>query len=154
MVQIFLLMIIIGTINNVSKKHSINIIVIFSTNENKIKNHSKEDVSIISDIHIKAFQSSLLTKLGFRVVSKYYLWQLLNENEVYPMLVENENNEILGYCFGGVFKAALVGFIMHNKFIILKSILLKPSIVFNWHNIIKIKDAIFTILLKKLTIEA
>ena len=116
----------------------------------KLRTIRKEDVSIISDIHIKAFQSSLLTKLGFRVVSKYYLWQLLNENEVYPMLVENENNEILGYCFGGVFKAALVGFIMHNKFIILKSILLKPSIVFNWSNIIKIKDAIFTILLKKL----
>ena len=55
-----------------------------------------------------------------------------------------------GIVSGGVFKAALVGFIMHNKFIILKSILLKPSIVFNWHNIIKIKMQFLPYFLKKL----
>ena len=112
----------------------------------KFKILNEKDISDIAKIHLQAFPSSLLTKFGHELTGRYYLWQLISGDEVFPIGVNNDKNELIGFCFGGKFKVAFVGFVLSNKTLITKSLLRNPSIVFNYSTLKKIRKAIAVVI--------
>ena len=45
---------------------------------------------------------------------RYYEWQFKSGAKIYPIGLY-VNNKLAGYCIGGVFRAAMGGFIARNK---------------------------------------
>ena len=84
----------------------------------------------VAKIHIAAFPESLFTKLGSECVIRHYEWQLESPDKVYAVGAFNDE-KILGYCFGGVFTMALGGFLVRNKGLIIKRLILRPWLMFH-----------------------
>ena len=91
-----------------------------------IKKINFNDIEEIALIHIVSFKKSLLTKLGIEVVKKYYEWQLISPDNVYPYGIFL-NQRLVGYCFGGSFSMALGGFLLNSYF----SLLARPWVLAN-----------------------
>lgn len=68
----------------------------------------------VAKVHKRAFPESALSKLGLEATRRYYEWQLLGPHDTYAIGVF-ENDLLLGFCFGGVFRGALNGFLNKNK---------------------------------------
>lgn len=95
-----------------------------------IKKINSTHLREIALIHVASFEKSLLTHLGFDIVKKYYEWQLVSSDKVYPYGVFL-GQKLVGYIFGGSFRMALGGFLLQNKKNIFYSMLKRPWIVVN-----------------------
>ena len=81
----------------------------------------------ITEIHSRAFPDSALNLLGNEAVRRYYAWQLLGPHDAVAVAVESDG-ALLGYCFGGVFRGSLSGFMKRNAFHLFWALLKRPSI--------------------------
>ncbi len=91
---------------------------------------STKDLSLIAPIHIKAFPDSALTKLGAQAIQRYYEWQLVGPHNGVALGC-TINDELAGFCFGGVFKGAMSGFLQRNRNFLALRVLTHPWLIFN-----------------------
>jgi ribosomal protein S18 acetylase RimI-like enzyme len=84
-----------------------------------------DDVAEVTRVHVLAFHESALSRLGRVPVARYYAWQFQGPNDLYATGLFDEGT-LLGYCFGGVFRDSLGGFMRRNLFLISSRLLLRP----------------------------
>ena len=90
-----------------------------------------DDLADVSRIHRASFTDSALSHLGAEAVRRYYDWLLTGPHDVIPICAFNHADEMAGFCFGGVFRGALSGFIHKNKRYLFGHITLHPWLLFN-----------------------
>ncbi len=95
-----------------------------------IRNLEVKDLPGVAAIHIVAFPDSALTMLGIEAVRRYYEWQLTGPHEAIP-LGAFTNAELMGFCFGGVFRGAMSGFLHKNHIFLTGRVLTHPWLVTN-----------------------
>jgi ribosomal protein S18 acetylase RimI-like enzyme len=83
------------------------------------------DVPAVSTIHRAAFPESALSRLGAGVVRRQYEWLLLGPHEVVA-LGAFDGDQLVGFCFGGVFKGAMSGFLQKNRVFLAWSVITHP----------------------------
>ena len=93
----------------------------------KIKKLALDDLPTVANIHKISFPNSLLTHLGRETIIRYYKWQFDSGANVYPIGLFF-GGKLIGYCFGGSFRAALGGFLGQNKIFHAFQILRNPKI--------------------------
>ena len=98
-----------------------------SIKQTKVRGLKTADLFDAAKIHRKSFPKSLLTILGEKSIIKYYEWQFNSGAKIYPIGIYIDKN-LVGYCIGGVFKAALGGFLARNKLFLIIQVLKNPSI--------------------------
>lgn len=89
-----------------------------------------EDLPAVADIHIQAFPGSALTKLGEEAVRRYYEWQILGPHDALNIGVY-DGDTLLGFCFGGVFRGALGGFLEENRRYLVQRVVVHPWLLLN-----------------------
>jgi len=90
----------------------------------------QDDLPCVAHIHMLAFPRSALTRLGKEAVRRYYEWQLLGPHDSVA-LGAVVDGELVGFCFGGVFRGALSGFVRKNRLFLAWRILIHPWLVTN-----------------------
>jgi len=88
------------------------------------------DLDAVVRVHILAFPKSALTKLGKEAIRRYYLW-LLNGPHESLCIAAFEDIEMRGFCFAGVFREALTGFLKRNKSFLAWRVLTHPWLAAN-----------------------
>lgn len=96
----------------------------------EIRDLNQQDLPAIAKIHALAFPSSALTALGASAVRCYYEWQLMGPHDVSALGAFYEN-EMAGFCFGGVFRGAMSGFLRKNRAYLVWLVLTHPWLVAN-----------------------
>lgn len=89
-----------------------------------------KDLLSLTAIHQMAFPNSALTMLGTEAVRRYYEWQLLGPHEV-TALSAFANGELVGFCFGGIFRGAMSGFVRKNRQFLIWRVLTHPWLATN-----------------------
>lgn len=87
------------------------------------------DLVEIAQIHLHAFRGSALTLLGAEAVRRYYGWQLLGPHECYAIGIDDNSHHLAGFCFGGVFRGALSGFVNQNRSFLIIQVLKRPWLI-------------------------
>ncbi len=95
-----------------------------------VKNITLKNLPELSAIHIAAFPTSALTQLGKESVSRYYEWQLTGPHDCLAIGAFDEHGRMLGFCFGGVFRGALSGFVQKNRNFLVLQVLRRPWLIF------------------------
>jgi ribosomal protein S18 acetylase RimI-like enzyme len=99
-----------------------------------------DDLPAVAAIHTGAFPDSALTALGVEAVRRYYAWQLSGPHEMFALGVDavqydNDgkivNEQLIGYCFVGVFRGALSGFVGANRAYLARRVLMRPWLLAN-----------------------
>lgn len=75
---------------------------------------SPADLDAIARVHVAAFSRSALTRLGSEAVRRYYHWQFIGPHEAVALGVDIDA-ALGGFCFAGVFRGALSGFVRQNR---------------------------------------
>ncbi len=88
----------------------------------------EEDLAAVASIHCAAFPESLLTALGNDVVGRYYHWLLAGPHDSIAVGVEHEG-KVVGFCFGGVFRGAMAGFLRRNRWFLLANLVARPWVL-------------------------
>jgi ribosomal protein S18 acetylase RimI-like enzyme len=101
----------------------------------QIRSLFETDLKAVANVHMLSFPKSALTKFGIEAVQRYYLWQLKGPHDSYCTGAFIED-QIVGFCFAGIFRGAESGFLTHNwRFLLLRLIthpwLLNNEIVIN-----------------------
>lgn len=89
-----------------------------------------EHLSQVSRLHHAAFPKSALTHLGQEAVRRYYEWQLTGPHDCLAIGAFDEQRRLLGFCFGGVFRGALSGFVQKNRRFLAFQVLRRPWLIF------------------------
>lgn len=87
-------------------------------------------LSDVARVHVAAFPSSALTKLGNEAVQRYYHWQLTGPHDVYA-IAGFANEALVGFCIGGIFRGALSGYVRKNRRFLMLRVLLRPWLLSN-----------------------
>ena len=95
-----------------------------------IKPIIQEDLVFIAQIHQKAFPESALTKLGEEAVKRYYEWQVFGPHDCLAISATIQD-KIVGFCFGGVFRGALGGYLRKNRSFLFWQVLFRPWLLLN-----------------------
>jgi ribosomal protein S18 acetylase RimI-like enzyme len=89
-----------------------------------------DELDKVVKVHCQAFPTSALTKLGFEPVRRYYEWQIIGPH--YALNIGAfEGETLIGFCFGGVFRGALGGFLEKNRSFLIRQIATHPWLLFN-----------------------
>ena len=88
------------------------------------------DLPRVSEIHLAAFPDSALTMLGAEAVRRYYEWLITGPHECVALGASIEA-DLLGFCFAGVFRGALSGFLRRNRAFLFGRILTHPWLTRN-----------------------
>ncbi len=80
----------------------------------KIRTLQSSDLPAVAKIHMRAFTDSALTSMGAEAVRRYYEWQLTGPHEVAALGAEIDDR-LAGFCFGGLFRGAMAGFLQQNR---------------------------------------
>lgn len=91
---------------------------------------TEAELSAVAAIHLAAFPESALTKLGHGAVERYYEWQLTGPHECVA-LGARLDGRLAGFCFAGVFRGALGGFLRRNRIYLAGQVLLRPWLLGN-----------------------
>ncbi len=89
-----------------------------------------DDLQNVAIVHCAAFQNSALTCLGTEATRRYYEWQLLGPHDSVAFGLDN-NCELAGFCFGGVFNGSMSGFLARNKYYLASQLLCRPWLCLN-----------------------
>lgn len=84
----------------------------------------------VVQIHLDAFEESFLSKVGSVGVRKYYGWLMTPPNGCYAIGVFDAE-QLLGFCYAGVFRNAEVHFIKENISFLCGQIIKEPSLWFS-----------------------
>lgn len=95
-----------------------------------IKHLNLSDLDGITNVHMQAFPNSALSRIGSIAVTKYYEWQLMGPHDT-VCLGAYSGEELVGFCFGGIFRGALGGFLEKNKKLLIRRVLIRPWLLFN-----------------------
>jgi ribosomal protein S18 acetylase RimI-like enzyme len=98
--------------------------------EFEIRELSDKDLGSVADIHCLGFKDSALTKLGKGAVRRYYHWQLYGPHDVFA-IGAFRGNSLVGFCFSGLFRGALSGFIKKNRMYLTGQVILRPWVLFD-----------------------
>lgn len=88
------------------------------------------DLAAIARIHLLAFPNSALTSLGIEATRRYYEWQLTGPHDVVAACIV-ESGEITAFCFGGLFRGALGGFLRANRRYLFWRVVTRPWLLTN-----------------------
>lgn len=91
----------------------------------QVRTLEPSDLTRVAEIHVAAFPDSALTMLGAEAVRRYYAWLLTGPHQCFA-LGASSGADIMGFCFAGVFKGALSGFLQRNRAYLLSRILRRP----------------------------
>lgn len=89
-----------------------------------------DDLSGVARIHLQAFPDSALTVLGAEAVTRYYHWQLTGPHDALALCIA-EHGAVTAFCFGGIFRGALRGFLEKNRGYLFWCVARRPWIIFN-----------------------
>lgn len=89
-----------------------------------------QDLPDVARIHMQAFPDSALTKLGREAVRRYYEWQIIGPHEALNIGAYDQDN-LLGFCFSGVFHGALGGFLEKNRAFLIRRVISHPWLLVN-----------------------
>ncbi len=93
-----------------------------------LRSMSAADLPAVAEVHVAAFEESLLSKLGAPIVQRYYAWQVSGQNTALALVAE-DGGEIVGFALGGVFRDSLRGFFNNNRGAILLALLRRPHLL-------------------------
>jgi ribosomal protein S18 acetylase RimI-like enzyme len=83
------------------------------------------DLPWITDVHVASFPESTMTVMGLEVVRRYYHWQLTGPHDSIAIAVEADDQPA-GFCFGGLFRGAMAGFVRQNRVYLALCVLSRP----------------------------
>jgi ribosomal protein S18 acetylase RimI-like enzyme len=89
-----------------------------------------EDLGAVAAIHQAAFPDSAFTALGFEAVRRYYGWLQTGPHDAVKLGVF-EGDRLVAYCYGGVFRGALGGFLRKNRGYLTLLVLTRPWLIGN-----------------------
>lgn len=95
-----------------------------------MRNLELEDLTRVAGIHSVAFPDSALTKLGVEAVRRYYKWLLEGPHDAIR-IGAFVDSKIVGFCFGGVFRGAMSGFLRANQLFLCSRVLIRPWMAAN-----------------------
>lgn len=87
-----------------------------------------QDLQEVTRIHFSAFPKSTLGQLGKRAVTKYYEWQLQGPHDAVALGIF-QGEKLAGFCFAGVFRGALSGFLQRNKWFLTWRVITHPWLI-------------------------
>jgi ribosomal protein S18 acetylase RimI-like enzyme len=96
----------------------------------QIRELTVDDLERVATIHLLAFPDSAITKLGHEAARRYYDWQLTGPHDAHVIGAYLEG-ELVGFCFGGLFRGALSGFLRVHRPFLVKRILTHPLLLAN-----------------------
>lgn len=97
---------------------------------NSIRLLSAADLPAVAAIHSAAFPDSALTKLGREAVRRYYEWQIVGPHDGVNIGAFSDD-AMLGFCFGGIRRGALGGFLEKNRRFLIIRAATRPWLLFN-----------------------
>src|SRR4051794_28874673 len=100
------------------------------SSEIQIGTLAKYNLPNVAALHMRAFPGSALAALGTDAVRRYYAWQLDGPHDVVA-LGAKRGDKLVGFCFGGVFRGALSGFVQANRGFLVRRVLTHPWLVVN-----------------------
>lgn len=89
------------------------------------------DLPVLVTIHQTAFPDSAITRLGQEAIKRYYHWLLSGPHPEAFRIGLFDDNQLLGFCFGGRFNSATGGFLQRNRFFIVWRVITHPWLIFN-----------------------
>lgn len=95
----------------------------------KINKVTINDLDQVAKIHLAAFPRSALSKLGKEAVRRYYEWQLSGPHDCLAISASDEQGSMQGFCFGGIFRGSLSGFVTKNKKFLVFQVLKRPWLI-------------------------
>ena len=95
-----------------------------------IRKIETRDLREVARVHMLAFPESSLTMLGREAVRRYYEWQLVGPHDVVALSAMLDL-ELVGFCFGGIFRGAMSGFVRKNRKFLIGQVLAHPWLVRN-----------------------
>ena len=93
-----------------------------------IRTLSKNDLDSVVNIHLNAFSGRALACLGREAVRRYYEWQLQGPHDAIALGIF-KGEELAGFCFAGVFRGALSGFLQRNKWFLIWHVITHPWLI-------------------------
>ncbi len=84
-----------------------------------------QDLLSVARVHSAAFSGSAVTLLGIEAVRRYYEWQLTGPHQAVA-LGAFLDGELLGFCFGGVFRGAYSGYIRKHRWFLTWRVVTHP----------------------------
>ncbi len=98
--------------------------------EVRTKPLSLADLDHVTAIHCAAFPESALTKLGAEAVRRYYEWQMVGPHDAVNIGAW-AGEVLIGFCFGGIFRGAMGGFLEANRSFLIRRVILHPWLLLN-----------------------
>ncbi len=95
-----------------------------------VQNLTPSDLAAVAAVHVEGFPESAITLLGQEAVRRYYEWQLLGPHDAIA-LGALMDGEVVGFCFGGIFRGATSGFLRRNQQFLTWRVLTHPWLVTN-----------------------
>lgn len=86
------------------------------------------DLADVAAVHQRAFPDSAITHLGLEAARRYYRWQLEGPHDAVAVLAERQG-EMAGFCFAGVFRGAMSGFLRRERWFLVRRIATHPWLV-------------------------
>lgn len=96
----------------------------------EIREIQVENLPRVTEIHLHAFQDRALSSLGKEAVRRYYEWLLTGPHDAIA-LGAFEGQNLIGYCFAGLFRGALSGFLRKNRWYLILQVLSRPWLLGN-----------------------
>lgn len=96
----------------------------------RIEELSGADLPVVAALHIKAFKESALSGLGQEAVERYYEWQLKGPHDAWTVGVYDDDR-MVGFCFAGVFRGAMGGFLRKHRGFLIKRMATHPQLFLN-----------------------
>lgn len=90
------------------------------------------DLDGVVDVHLRSFPRGALTRLGPRLVGRYYLWQLTGPHDVVAFAALR-NDTLIGFVIAGRFQRALSGFVNLNRRLLALRLASRPWLLADPH---------------------
>lgn len=84
----------------------------------------------VAGAHRRAFPESFLSALGTGAVTRYYRWQLEGPHDCVAVVAE-VHGQLAGFCFAGVFRGAMTGFLRRNRAYLAVQLALRGGLISN-----------------------
>jgi ribosomal protein S18 acetylase RimI-like enzyme len=86
----------------------------------------REDLDEIVAVHLEAFPTSAMTRLGASAVRAYYDWLLTGPHDVVAVGALAPSG-LAGFVIGGTFHGAMSGYLRANSALLARSLLVRPG---------------------------
>lgn len=95
-----------------------------------VRTLTPQDLPQTAITHMRAFPESALTALGMETVRRYYEWQLSGPHDV-AAFGSYSGDEMTGFCFCGVFRGAMSGFLRKHCGYLARRVITRPWLLLN-----------------------